>query len=116
MFRIPSQHVKLLVRCSAVYLALCSSQLNATAAEVLAAPSRTLPASGTTWCYSIGSPQPSTMTLKGVSAGIASYDIGGPGAITRIDEQTATYTSVNATRRGQRKLLVLPNARLGHIR
>jgi len=94
-----------------MYLALCSAQLNATAAEVLTAPSRTLPTTGTTWCYSIGSPQPSTMTLKGVSAGIASYNIGGPGAITRIEEQTDTYTSVNATRHGQRKLLVFPLAK-----
>ncbi|MFL9887455.1 hypothetical protein PQR66_30785 [Paraburkholderia agricolaris] len=108
---IPSQHFKLLVRCSAVYLALFSAQLNATAAEVLTASSRTLPAIGTTWCYSIGSSQPSTMTLKGVTAGIARYDIGGPGAITRIEEQTDTYTSVNATRHGQRKLLVFPLAK-----
>lgn len=111
MLPIPSHHVKLLVRCSAVCLALCNSQLNATAAEVLTAASRTLPATGTTWCYSIGSPQPSTMTLKKVSAGIASYDIGGPGAITRIEEQTDTYASVNTTRHGQRKLLVSPLAK-----
>lgn len=37
---------------------------------------------------------------KGVSAGIATYAIGGPGAITQIDEHTDIYTSVNSTRHG----------------
>lgn len=48
------------------------------------------------------------MTLKSVRSGLASYDLGGPNATMRIDEQIDTYTPVNATRHGQRQLLVFP--------
>ncbi|MFM0295029.1 hypothetical protein P0D71_04275 [Paraburkholderia sp. RL17-383-BIF-A] len=73
----------------------------------MTAPSRTLPATGTTWCYSIGAYQPSTIALQGVSRGIAGDAIGGAEALARIKEVTDSNTPVNATRDGQRKLLVL---------
>jgi hypothetical protein len=106
-----SRQVMLLVRCTTEYLALGSAQSNATDAEVMTAPSRTLPATGTTWCYSIGAYQPSKIALQSVSRGIAGDAIGGAEALARIEEVTDSNTPVNATRDGQRKLFVLPLAK-----
>lgn len=40
------------------------------------------------------------MTLKGLSAGVASYDIGVGHGASVIEEQSDTYTPTNGTRQG----------------
>lgn len=74
----------------------------------LSARSRTLPPPGTTWCYSTGKGQTFPMTLKGLSAGIASYDIGVGSGASVIEEHSDTYTPTNGTRHGWRRLIIFP--------
>ncbi|VWD44005.1 hypothetical protein BLA39750_05595 [Burkholderia lata] len=78
------------------------------AAAAPAADSRTLPAVGTTWCYSVGEGRVTPMTLKAVHDGVASYDVGPATAPMKIDEDIATYTTPNPARHGERRLLVFP--------
>ncbi|WP_176051410.1 hypothetical protein [Burkholderia sp. BCC1644] len=70
---------------------------------------RTLPAAGTTWCYSVGAGHVSAMTLKAVHAGVARYDIGPAGGTPlALDEHVDTYTPLNPGRNGERRLIAFP--------
>lgn len=109
MYSIPYQRYIRRIFSAASLIGLCVAQCQA-ATGALSAHARTLPPAGTTWCYSIGFPKAAAMTLKGVSAGIASYDIGDAQAGMHIDEQVDTYTPRNPSRHGVRKLLVFPLA------
>ncbi len=94
----------------AVAIALmCHGLAAGAASDTPTAQTRTLPAAGTTWCYSVGEGHMSAMTLKGVHNGIASYDIGPAGAASlKLDEQVDTYTPLNPGRNGERRLMVFP--------
>ncbi|MEZ2310524.1 hypothetical protein AB6809_28165 [Paraburkholderia sp. RCC_158] len=87
---------------------LAAAQSIANASTQLSARARTLPPPGTTWCYSTGKGQTFPMTLKGSSAGVASYDIGVGHGASAIEEQSDTYTPTNGTRQGSRRLIVFP--------
>jgi hypothetical protein len=102
-----------LIRDAALILLVGAAPITASAANLTSSPSRALPAIGTTWCYSVGAPQATPMTLKGVSGGIASYDVGSAGSTMRMNEQADAYTFVNPSRHGERKLLAFPLAK-GH--
>jgi hypothetical protein len=111
MILIPSQRINHLIRDAVFIFVLGNAPIVADAANLTTVPSRSLPAAGTTWCYSAGLPQATSMTLKGVTSGIASYDVGDPEPSTRMDEKVDAYTLVNATRHGERRLLVFPLAK-----
>ncbi|QNK00250.1 hypothetical protein [Dyella telluris] len=81
--------------------------------KTLAAPSqaqtRTLPAIGTTWCYSNGGDQPLQLTLKSVDSGVATYEMGNGGPTTVLmKERIDTYTPIRSNSTEQSRKLVFP--------
>lgn len=108
MARDASHSCKRIIATAFAACLLAAVQSAADASTQLSARNRTLPPPGTTWCYSIGKGQMFPMTLKGLSAGIASYDIGVGHGASVIEEQSDTYTPTNSTRKGSRRLIVFP--------
>jgi hypothetical protein len=109
-FMLLKQHQRFaqLIFGAVVLVGLCDAPCASAAAATLPAQARNLPATGTTWCYSIGAGRVTPMTLTGVTSNIASYEAGGGSAPIKIDEQVDTYSTLNATRHGQRRLLDFP--------
>jgi len=109
MFHSISRRPALLALFATTLAAICNSQW--VAAKEPTADTRTLPAVGTTWCYSVGNGRVFPLTLKQVEGGVASYEAGSADALRKIDEQVDTYTTVNASRDGQFRMLAFPLSR-----
>jgi hypothetical protein len=90
---------------------MCHAQWATAASNSSSANARSLPPAGTTWCYSVGSGPVAPMTLKGLESGVANYEVGVGNAPLKIEEKIDTYTPINSSRHGERKLLTFPLAK-----
>lgn len=84
---------------------LCATPRVNAASEV---KSRTLPAIGTSWCYSNGDGKPVRLTLKSIDSGIAKFEMNNGATSTTLNERVDTYTAIRAERSGQLRKLVFP--------
>ena len=96
-------------------IALCASQA-AFADDSLSAQARPVPSAAMTWCYSVGTGPATRLRLEEVKSGIAYNKAVTSGVPHRFEERFDTFTSVNATRKGQRTVLAFPLVKDKHWR